>query len=94
MLNENEVEHVADLAKLYVYKDEYPKYQKQLHDILSEIKKIEDIDIDGDIMISPSSNTNEYSNDNVGPMLNKDDIFKNVKHTNGDYIVVPTVIND
>ena len=96
MLSKKEVDHVAELAKLYVNDSEYPNYEKQLYDILSEIKKIEDVDVEEEtsIMISPSINTNEYSNDNIGPMLSKDEVLKNVKHTNGDFIVVPTVINE
>ena len=96
MLSKSEVDHVADLARLYVYDSEYPNYEKQLYDILSEIKKIEDVEVkeDDEIMISPSTNINEYSNDTIGPMLSKEDILKNVKHSNGDFIVVPTVVNE
>lgn len=96
MLSKSEVDHVAELAKLYVNDSEYPIYEKQLYDILSEINKIEEVDVssDDEIMISPSNNVNEYSNDTIGPMLSKEDIFKNVKHSNGDFIVVPTVVNE
>ena len=96
MLSKSEVDHVADLARLHVDDSEYELYGKQLSDILSEIKKIEDLDVEGEteMMISPCINTNEYSNVNIGPMLSKEDVFKNVKHSNGDYIVVPTVINE
>ena len=92
----SEVDHVADLARLHVDESEYELYERQLYDILSEVKKIEDIDVEGEteMMISPSTNVNAYSNDTIGPMLSKEEILKNVKHTNGDFIVVPTVIND
>lgn len=94
MLTKEEVEHVADLARLHVDEAEYPLYEKQLYDILSEVKKIEDVDVDGEeeIMISPSNNVNCYSNDQIGPMLSKEEVFKNVKHSNGDYITVPKVV--
>lgn len=96
MLTREEVDHVADLARLHVDESEYPKYQKQLYDILSEVNKIESVDVEGEteIMISPSTNTNCYSSDIVGPMLSKEEVFKNVKHSNGDFIVVPRVINE
>lgn len=96
MLTKEEVDHVADLARLHVDAKEYELYEKQLFDILNEIEKIEKVDIKGEteIMISPSTNINCYSKDQVGPMLTHDDIFKNVKHSNGDYIVVPRVVGD
>src|SRR5574344_1411697 len=94
MLTKEEIDHVADLARLHVDESEYPLYEKQLYDILKEIEKIESVDVEGetDIMISPSTNINCYSNDQIGPMLSKEDVFKNVKHSNGDYIVVPKVV--
>ena len=96
MLTREEVDHVADLARLHVDESEYVKYQKQLYDILSEVNKIESVDVEGEteIMISPCTNTNCYSSDQVGPMLSKEEVFRNVKNSNGDYIVVPRVINE
>ena len=94
MLSKEEVLHVADLARLHVEEDEIEIYGKQLYDILSEIEKIEDVKDAGDeIMFSPCTNINEYSNDTIGPMLSKEEIFKNVKHSNEDFIVVPKVID-
>lgn len=96
MLTKEEVEHVADLARLHVDDSEYELYGKQLYDILTDVKKIEDIDVEGEteIMISPCTNTNCYSVDQIGPMLSRDEVFKNVKHSNGDYITVPKVVGD
>ena len=96
MLSKNEVDHVASLARLNVSDEEYELYGKQLYDILSEIEKIEEVDVEGEdkIMISPSNNINEYSNDTIGPMLPLSDILKNANHTTGDFIVVPRVIAD
>lgn len=96
MLTKEEVDHVADLARLYVAEEEYALYQKQLYDILEEINKIESVDVgdEKNIMISPCTNTNCYSQDQVGPMLSHDEIFKNVKHSMGDFIVVPRVITE
>ncbi len=96
MLSKSEVDHVADLARLHVDDSEYELYGKQLSDILSEIKKIEDLDVEGEteMMISPCTNINTYSNDSIGPMLSTSDVLKNAKHTVGDYIVVPRVVAD
>jgi aspartyl/glutamyl-tRNA(Asn/Gln) amidotransferase C subunit len=71
-------------------------YPKQLYDILSEIDKILGVDIDamGPILISPTDNKDCYSEDRVENMLSKEEVLKNAKHTAGDFISVPRVIND
>lgn len=96
MLNENEVKHVANLARLQINNDEIELYGKQLYDILTEIEKIINVDVknESEILISPTTNTNCYKQDKIGHMNSKEEIFKNVKNVSGDYIVVPKVIND
>jgi Asp-tRNA(Asn)/Glu-tRNA(Gln) amidotransferase C subunit len=39
MIEKEKIEHIANLAKLYIKEDEYKKYQTQCYDILSEINK-------------------------------------------------------
>lgn len=95
MLSKEEVEHVSNLARISIKENEYELYAKQLHDILSDIEKINKVElISDDILISTSKNINKYSSDEIKPMLNKDEIFKNVKDYNGDFIVVPKVIDN
>ena len=93
--SEEEVKHVANLARLNVLDSEIERYRVQLSSILSEIEKITQVEVPNDeILIAPTSNHNCYKEDEVGPMLSKEEIFKNVPKTNGNYIVVPKVIND
>lgn len=94
-LSKEEVNHVADLARLNINQDEYELYGKQLYDILEEINKINDVKLTTDeIMISSIDFNNRYSIDEIKSMLNKEEIFKNVKHSNGDFIVVPKVLDE
>lgn len=94
-LSKEQVMHVADLAKLKINEDELLKYQKQLSDILTEIDKILKAEVTTDeILISPIEHINRYNEDTEGKMLTKEEIMKNVKNTNGDYIIVPRVINE
>ena len=95
-LTRDEVLHVADLARLEVKENEIEKYGIQLFDILSEIEKINEVDIndDGDILIMPTENQNKISDDEVKPMLTKNEIMKNVKNKTENYIVVPEVLHD
>lgn len=93
MINEEQVKHIADLAKLNVKEDEIKKYQKQLSDIMTEITKIVEVDIENDdIMISPTDNKNCYSEDVIEQHISREEAFKNAKRVRADYITVPKVI--
>lgn len=93
MISEEQVKHIANLAKLNIKDEEMSKYQKQLSDILTEIEKIVEVAIEEDeIMISPSDNKNNYSEDIAEQHISKEAAFLNAKRTKGDYIIVPKVI--
>ena len=60
-LDKEKVLHVASLAKLHLTEEEVEKFSYQLKDILTEIKKIEDVEIpDQDIVIAACPNKNTY----------------------------------
>ena len=93
MINEEQVRHIADLAKLNIKDEEIEKYQKQLSDIMTEIDKIVEVEIENDdIMISLTDNKNCYSEDVVEQHISRDDAFKNAKNVKANYITVPKVI--
>lgn len=95
-LTEAEVQNVAHLARLNVKKEESEKYQVTLGQIMTEIDKIIEakIDEEEEILICPTENKNLYNGDEVSDMIGKKEAFCNSKNTNGDYIVVPKVLND
>jgi len=93
MINEEQVKHIADLAKLNIKDEEIEKYKKQLSDIMTEIDKIVEVEIENDnIMISPTDNRNRYSEDVVESHISREDAFINAKNKKGDYITVPKVV--
>ena len=95
LLTKEQVKHVASLAHISITDKEEDMYLTQLNDILNEIKKIEDLDIDEEeIMISSVDKTNCYKEDTEGIMDKRDEILKNSKLRKGDFIVVPKVLND
>lgn len=94
LLTKEQVRHVSKLAHINITDEEENMYLKQLNDILNEIKKIEEVNIDGDIMISSCDNINCYKEDIPGVMDKKEEILKNSKLRKGDFIVVPKVLND
>ncbi len=95
-LSKEEVLHVADLAKLEVKEEEIEKYSVQLFDILSEIEKIDQVEVDpyGEILIAPTTNQNVWSKDEIKPMLSKEEIMHNVPRIVENYVVVPEVLHD
>ena len=93
MIEKEKIEHIADLARLYIKEEEYPKYQQQCTDILSEIEKIVSVEVSTDeIMISPVTEINKFIDDIVEDHISKTDAFKNSKRVKGDYITVPKVV--
>ena len=95
LLTKEQVRHVSKLAHINLTEQEEDMYLTQLNDILNEIKKIEQVDVDDeDIMISSTNNTNCYKEDIPGNMDKRDEILKNSKLRKGDFIVVPKVLND
>lgn len=91
-LTKEEVLHVAHLARIDVSEKDVEKYKVQLKQILNEMEKINEVDVDGDILITPSNNSNEYRED-IG--INSDvDILSNAPKKNGNYIEIKRFVND
>lgn len=84
-LTKEDVLHVASLSKLNIENKDIEKYQKDLEDILNSINKIESLNIDSNIMITPSENEDVFSNYSN----NKDiDVLSNAKERVGNFIKV------
>lgn len=87
-----EVLHVAHLARIDVTEEDINKYKAQLKQILDEINRINELDVDGDILISPTDNKNVYRED-VG--INEDvDVLRNAPKKSGNYIEIKRFVND
>lgn len=96
-LNEEQLNHVANLARLELNKEEQDKFSTDLALILEDIEKICQVDLkkqSDELMISPTENKNMYEIFNEYEEIGKEEALKNSKLSDGDYIVVPQVIND
>ena len=91
-LTKEEVLHVAHLARINVSDEDVEKYKVQLRQILNEMEKINEVDVEGDILISPSNNSNEYRAD-IG-LDEEVDILSNAPKKNGNYIEIKRFVND
>ena len=94
-LTKEEVLHVADLARIELDEKEIEKYQVELKQLLDDVDKIKDVKgYDDERMIAPWNNNTKLREDKEGIMLDSDKVLNNAPHHRGNYISVPTVIND
>ena len=91
-LTKEEVLHVANLARINVSEEDIEKYKIQLKQILNEIERINEVNADDDILISPTSNKNVYRED-IGIDENID-VLKNAPKKSGNYIEIKRFVND
>lgn len=96
-ISEQELNHVANLARLILSDEEKEKYATDFVMIMNDIEKLNQVDLSDvtdEIMISPTTNINEYHNVENIESIRKEEALKNSKLSDGDYVVVPQVIND
>lgn len=96
-LSKQQLDHVANLARLNLSEEEKEKYATDFVTILNDIEKINQVDLSDvtdEMMISPSTNINEYHHVENLEAIRKEEALKNSKLSDGDYVVVPQVIHD
>jgi len=91
-LTKEEVLHVGDLARINVSEEDIEKYKIQLKQILDEVNRINEVNVEDDILISPTLNKNVYRED-IG-IDNEVDILKNAPKRSGNYIEIKRFVND
>ena len=91
-LTREEVLHVAHLSRIGVNEKDIDKYKVQLKQIMNEIERINELDVDGDILISPTDNKNVYRED-IGIQENVD-VLRNATKKSGNYIEIKRFVND
>ena len=88
-LTNEEVLHVANLARLDLNEEEIDIYAVKLKEILDEVDKIKDIEVETDeMMISPNENVCVLTSDETEEMLSIDEILKNAPNKYSDFIEV------
>ncbi len=92
-LTRSDVEHVAFLARLRLTDEELDRLEGQLNHILDQYAKLSELDTSG---IPPTAQTIELENilrDDVAvPSLPVEDVLRNARLTEGDFIVVPPIL--
>jgi aspartyl-tRNA(Asn)/glutamyl-tRNA(Gln) amidotransferase subunit C len=94
-LSRAEVEHVAHLARLGLSDEELTRLEVQLNHILDQYAILADLPTDD---IAPTAQTIELENilreDVVRPSLPVDAALANAPARNGDFIVVPAILDE
>lgn len=91
-LSEEQVKHIAKLAKIKLKDNEIAMYQVTLGKLMAEIDQVEDIVGEGDILISPTNNDNQWFTE--ATFQPNEALLENAPHTKGNYIEVERVLND
>ncbi len=88
-----EVSHVANHARLRLSPEELEVMAKQLHDILTYVAKLNELDTRG---ITPTTHAismvNAFREDEVKPSLDREKTLANGPQQDGEFFVVPRVI--
>ncbi len=92
-LSQQEVEHVAHLARLHLSPEELGLMTRQLDTILSYVAKLDELDTTG---VEPTTHafavTNALRDDIVTPSLSRSSALANAPQENGEAFIVPRVI--
>ena len=94
-LSRSDVEHVAHLARLGLTDEELTRLEQQLNHILEQYAILADVPTDD---IPPTAQTIELENilreDVVRPSLPVDAVLANAPAREGDFIVVPAILDE
>ena len=95
-LSEEEVKHVARLARISVSDPKtLEKYQYQLKKLLDEIDKIKEVkDYDDEFLIAPVDHDAKATEDEASGMISFQDMKKNAPQTKGNFVEVPVMIRE
>jgi aspartyl-tRNA(Asn)/glutamyl-tRNA(Gln) amidotransferase subunit C len=93
VLSLEEVEHIAELARLRLSAEEMERYREQLSDILDYAARLQAVDTSG---ISPTSSVlparSVLRADEPRPGLSWEDLLRNAPETERDQFRVPPIL--
>ena len=93
MLQQDEVKHIAKLARLALSDDELPRYTEQVGRILEFFDELKQLDTTG---VPPTAHpipvSNAFREDVVKPSLGADKALANAPWREGDYFRVPKIL--
>ena len=94
MIDREQVNKVAHLARLDITSDEAQQFTTQLNSILDYFEQLQELDTNE---VEPTTRAIETSNitraDKLEPFPNKQDLLKSAPEQDGDYFRVPKIMS-
>lgn len=95
MINQKDVEHAADLAKLKLDQEKKEKYTKQIGEILNYVDKLNELDTEG---VVPTAYTvpmkNVLREDKVQKSLPREKSLENAPDQKDGHFRAPKIMSD
>lgn len=92
-IDENQITHVSNLARLNLKEDEKHEFSKQLSDIISYVEKISELDTSN---VKPVDHIEDIKNifreDTVSKSIDRDEINKVAPKFEDGHFIVPKVL--
>ncbi|GGD22430.1 glutamyl-tRNA amidotransferase [Pontibacillus chungwhensis BH030062] len=92
-ISEEQVKHVAHLARLHVSDEEAERFTKQLDDIISFAEQLNELDTEG---VEPTTHVQDLKNvmrkDEPKKWITQEDALKNAPETQDGQIRVPSIL--
>lgn len=93
-ITREEVQKVANLARLQLSENEIERMTEQLDTILSYVEKLDEVDTEGvPVTIHTQQVVNAFREDVVKPSLDRDAVLSNAPEDNGESFTVPRIIS-
>jgi aspartyl-tRNA(Asn)/glutamyl-tRNA(Gln) amidotransferase subunit C len=94
-VNKQDVEKIAELARLIFSEEELENFTPQMNKILSYMDKLNELNTDNVEPLShPVEQTNVFREDELRPSISKEDALKNAPSKDENHFKVPKVIGD
>ncbi len=89
------IEHISKLALLYLSEEEKEKLSKQLGDILTYFKKLDNLDTSNvKPTTHPTNLKNVFRDDIPWESLTNEEALKNAKHKKDGYFKAPRILKE
>jgi aspartyl-tRNA(Asn)/glutamyl-tRNA(Gln) amidotransferase subunit C len=94
-VNKQDVEKIAELARLIFSEEELENFTPQMNKILSYMDKLNELNTDNVEPLShPVEQTNVFREDELRPSISIEDALKNAPSKDENHFKVPKVIGD
>ena len=93
-ITREEIQHIANLADLYIDENEIENYRENLQEIINFANIVNQAPVEGiDITIGANEKKNVFRKDEVIDFENKDSILQNAPEKELNMFKIPKVIN-